>query len=879
MSAVARPGFAWWSSASAQERLANLQKAFVAAADEAVRLGVVAEIFDLFESVEALVVGEGSDQYQTLRAYYDAIEFLRHEQVRSYVTRLAAANVERLFALETDERMSDAARRAKEPELYLKAAIVVADRLRDRNDVAAATARLERASAEGSLSTLVFPMLLVKRAELCWHAGAYDEALALLVEAEERVAAVEPLVRNDAVKARFLRQTECLRVGVRGQVFLSQGKPDRAGRDVRDALEAAAALRDGTVYFGAVVRQINYDLAVENAEGALARADAALASVGESRESTRAQLLVRRGQAFTELSRDDRSVLFAARDALREALASPAITASESTRAALALVDVEIRAGELEAAAARLAAIDRGTAAGLHATGQGLRLQLLRASLAAALALARGDDRDRLARSREELQAVYDDWLDEARAGPRDEDGKSFLFFGAPRRLLSELIRITIALDGEGAGVVRAFELLLRAQELGTVTFARGGRVGSVTNARERLADGEGILVFLPAPDRSHLFVLDARSLTHHEIAADMRIFEARKEFIGLVARRPPLDATLRERRDLGLASAGARLRDLLLPRDVRRTVRSWTKLTIVGIDLLGTIPFEALPDEDGRALGLGIALRYLPSIPLDHRLTAAVGRAGATDFDVFLFAAPRHSEEVATRWPRLEPLEFGREQRWRLTRAYDLDRIAEAIGPEATGGVLSRDAGRADVVQIWTHGLYLDELTRPAALVVGVDELFPRGILTCSDAERLGVGRLVVLSACGAARGPVRRGGDGVSNLGGAFLVGGASTVVLPSCDVDEAATLALMERFHVHLRDGGPPSAALAAARRALARDPRFDDPYYYALVHVVGAGHDAVFLPARGRGPRTLIVAAMLLVAAAAAAARANRRRAGG
>ena len=62
--------------------------------------------------------------------------------------------------------------------------------------------------------------------------------------------------------------------------------------------------------------------------------------------------------------------------------------------------------------------------------------------------------------------------------------------------------------------------------------------------------------------------------------------------------------------------------------------------------------------------------------------------------------------------------------------------------------------------------------------------------------------------------------------------MYAGAPRVVSSLWQVDDQATAALMTRFYGHmLREGARPAAALRAAQRELAADPRWAAPYFWA------------------------------------------------
>jgi CHAT domain-containing protein len=98
----------------------------------------------------------------------------------------------------------------------------------------------------------------------------------------------------------------------------------------------------------------------------------------------------------------------------------------------------------------------------------------------------------------------------------------------------------------------------------------------------------------------------------------------------------------------------------------------------------------------------------------------------------------------------------------------------------------------------------------------------------------------LVVLSACQTANGDPLP-GEGLVGLSYAFLIAGSPRVVGSLWDVDDAATAELMRRFYQALYQGSiSPAEALRSAQRAIAKQPRWSNPYYWAGFTLEGDPH---------------------------------------
>ncbi len=146
-----------------------------------------------------------------------------------------------------------------------------------------------------------------------------------------------------------------------------------------------------------------------------------------------------------------------------------------------------------------------------------------------------------------------------------------------------------------------------------------------------------------------------------------------------------------------------------------------------------------------------------------------------------------------------------------------------------------SAPLGRYRILHFATHALIDTRQPQLSSIVLSlVDEHGrPRdGFLRMHDIynRELPVD-LVVLSACQTALGREVR-GEGLVGLTRGFMYAGAKRVVASLWQVDDQATAELMTRFYRHmLRGGRRPAAALRAAQRELAREPRWAAPYFWA------------------------------------------------
>lgn len=157
-----------------------------------------------------------------------------------------------------------------------------------------------------------------------------------------------------------------------------------------------------------------------------------------------------------------------------------------------------------------------------------------------------------------------------------------------------------------------------------------------------------------------------------------------------------------------------------------------------------------------------------------------------------------------------------------------------------ATGFAASRAAAlgpavsSARIVHFATHARLDNEHPGASGLILSlVDERgAPQdGFVRLHDIFNMRLSAdLVVLSACQTALGSENR-SEGLMGLTRGFMYAGAPRIVASLWQVSDVATAELMQRFYAGLLQRAlPPAAALRAAQREMARDPRWASPYFW-------------------------------------------------
>ena len=130
-------------------------------------------------------------------------------------------------------------------------------------------------------------------------------------------------------------------------------------------------------------------------------------------------------------------------------------------------------------------------------------------------------------------------------------------------------------------------------------------------------------------------------------------------------------------------------------------------------------------------------------------------------------------------------------------------------------------------------HGYLSTEAPALSAVVLGVDPSDPASDGYITVAEWVGyrlASELIVLSACETGAGREIQ-GEGIMGLPFALFVAGNRNALLTLWPVNDASTAELMRLFFVRVRAGATHADALAQAKRALVRDPRYAAPAHWA------------------------------------------------
>ncbi|MEM6453601.1 MAG: CHAT domain-containing tetratricopeptide repeat protein [Acidobacteriota bacterium] len=403
-----------------------------------------------------------------------------------------------------------------------------------------------------------------------------------------------------------------------------------------------------------------------------------------------------------------------------------------------------------------------------------------------------------------------------------------------------------LALSAEQADILRQLDVMEMARASGPATATD---TATTVDAVQRRLDADTVLlVYALGATRSVVWRIDRATVTVHPLPPRRQIERlARQVHDGLrhfdPARRADERAAAAQ---LAAWILGPIADDLDAPR-----------LVVVPDGALAYVPFAVLPAPDDARIRLidRHEIRYLPAASMLRASASSARRDGAVAViadPVFARDDPRLGRRIDRAasvpadglMPRFARLPGSRREAERIGALADGRAVRHLVDFDAhRGAVADANLDAYAFIHFATHGV-LDART-PAlsglALSAWDADGRPRsGLLRLHDlyAMRLDA-ELVVLSGCRTALGAEMR-GEGLWGLTSGFLSAGARRVVASLWPVEDRASAALMDHFYTALwRDGQPPAAALRTAKRALRRERRWRDPYFWAPFVLQGDG----------------------------------------
>ncbi|MCP3919530.1 MAG: CHAT domain-containing protein [bacterium] len=728
----------------------------------------------------------------------------------------------------------------------------------------------------------------LQRAEIVRQQDRYRDALAMLDELEATSGDVDIIKR--------LRLAE-----LRGMILLDLGLIDLAGAVLRPAIAEArnwyAGLErpsssDGLTFIRMQARAADLALSMGDFELAAREIQGILEDTTPYDPWPRmlTHMLLNQGAVLNELELRDPEREPRAADTIRAALARDDVRDRDRIDGELTLARIYVRLGELDEATLVLDRVGgrlsdwKARQSSSEVFTETLEWVVWRASVA----LRRGDDRTVHAGLLTEAEVALEGMLESWSAVEDRSAGVGFLHYNQRRLLVGELIELCDAALGPELGARRAMEWLVRVQAHGTL-FRRSGLATPDLEACRALLSGaeHGVLAYLPTSTGTRLLIFDQDGVEYVPVAPLHVIHDVRVEYVRLLSSGPePSVAQQARERELAHELAG-----LLLPPDVLARIESWQRISVMGLDHLGVVPFACLPAFGSEHLGAVRAVDYMPSFPVGALVATGIAEGSgqeAPSVDLLLVADTRPGADYA----ELPHLPFPGAVRDRIVAAYAPDRVRVLHGSGATPRHLERAGlGSTRTFQPLVHSVADFRRERPMGLALS-GQTQDDGILWCDDVERFDAPRFVLLASCRSGRSRTRRGDAVAGDLAGAWLAAGAQSVLVSHFELGYRDAIDLSSRMHARIAaDRVAPAEALRAVRAELGAEMGAEAPFRIGLLEVVGLGHASLYdatepesdvqAGSNGRGARSSALlgplAGLLLGAAGGFVLGTRRRRA--
>jgi tetratricopeptide (TPR) repeat protein len=340
-----------------------------------------------------------------------------------------------------------------------------------------------------------------------------------------------------------------------------------------------------------------------------------------------------------------------------------------------------------------------------------------------------------------------------------------------------------------------------------------------------------------------------------------------------------PLFVGLFERRDGTEAVPAAELGADLLERALGELPTA-RRLVIIPDSVLHTLPFDALHVRGAGLLGAGYEVSIVPSATLWLRLR--LGGSAEVEAPALTLSDPEFASgsEASSERQGLRPdARLGRLPRARAEGRMIARRLGGdsrvVSGREASEPFLKQAAlQRFALIHFAAHAVVDENQPERSALLLAPgaaeDGLLQLREIAALDLRR----RLVVLSTCRSASGPLI-GGEGLVSLAHGFFQAGARTVVGSLWPLRDDEAERLFDGFYRRLGQGHSVGQAMAGARRE--RMQAGAPAAAWAGMVVLGDGAAVPFPGGRpSHGSRDWVTGAMGMAAAAAVAALVVRSR---
>ena len=340
-----------------------------------------------------------------------------------------------------------------------------------------------------------------------------------------------------------------------------------------------------------------------------------------------------------------------------------------------------------------------------------------------------------------------------------------------------------------------------------------------------RLDPRTALLLYSLLPDRAVVFQVTRDEVRAHTLA--LPADELRRLSASFVGDFSAGTWTERTR-----SAAQSLYQTLIDPLDLDPTI---SRLAIVADDELHQLPFAALIDpRSGRYLLEQRELVAAPSAAVYLRAQAAARATPPAAVTALVVGDPRLDPVL---FPNLPPLPSAAAEAKAVAAMYPGAELF--VGSRATRADVVAAIARHGVVHFAGHATINRTDPRRSGLPLASEDGQPAW-LHAEDVPRLALDhtRVVVLSACDTAQGPIRP-GEGPMSLARAFLAARVPSVVATLWPVSDGDTGPLLAELHRRLRRGDDAAAALRGAQLSLLRSSResLRTPTRWAAFQVIG------------------------------------------
>ncbi len=355
------------------------------------------------------------------------------------------------------------------------------------------------------------------------------------------------------------------------------------------------------------------------------------------------------------------------------------------------------------------------------------------------------------------------------------------------------------------------------------------------------LAQNQGMLAYFLGERCSYWFLLTHRGLEMGTMPGKGLLEPQVDAFLASLTYMGPLGSHQQHLLASGLA-------EILLPKP--QLLARLNHLYILADGLLNRLPFDLLPltpktRAKHQLLFKQSSLGFLPSASLGVELRKRPMAAPHQRRQVLAFVDPAFSNDQIQHpylphniFPQL--VHSGRELGI-LEKSFGRANVQSYRGFQATRQhFLEQKLERFQLIHLATHALCIPEQPGCSGLVFALYSETAeqeQAYLTSETIKHLNLrAKLVVLSACSGADGPLFR-GEGLMGLARAFIEAGAGAVLASLWDVDDEATAVLMGHFYKALSKGKESAKALQIAKRKMAHSRRWSAPRYWAGFCLIG------------------------------------------